>query len=294
MIPRHLPRVRLRNAYLQQREPPSLRLPERFQFLSRRAQTRRRHGANPRHRERPSHHPPVSSHPPLSLTRSHSLPLRPPPHFSVFDQGRILTREPEVIPQVQDEPTSLPPPVLTPKPSIPPLTPEGRKSIESRRSTDSRHSREERRSSGQYASPAAPAPPPLKKRAPTSLVPEQGVIHEDIGDPIAPRYHTQSPVPHAPPPTSAEPLSSVPPTSAAAPRSVDETEDDDGLKRRKTIAERMAKLGGIKFGAPPPIPRAQPSTSTAPIDEVGTDRGIQSSGQSAPEEPPANWTTALH
>ncbi len=57
------------------------------------------------------------------------------------------------------------------------------------------------------------------------------------------------------------------------------------MKRRKTIAERMAKLGGIKFGAPPPIPRAQPSTSAAPIDEVGTDRGVQSSGLSAPEEP---------
>src|SRR6266702_104754 len=118
-----------------------------------------------------------------SVSHSESLiaPPPPPPNFGVFDQGRVLTREPEVIPQVQDEPISFPPPALTPKPSIPPLTPEGRKSVESRRSTDSRHSREERRSSGQYTAPAVPAPPPLKKRAPTSLVPEQGVLHEDIG-----------------------------------------------------------------------------------------------------------------
>ena len=109
-------------------------------------------------------------------------PPPPPPTFGVIDQGRVLTREPEVLPQVQDVPIPPPPPVLTPKPSIPPLTPEGRKSAESRRSADSRHSREERRSSGQYPSPGVPVPAPLKKRAPTSLVPEQGVLHEDIID----------------------------------------------------------------------------------------------------------------
>ncbi|KAH9035608.1 hypothetical protein EDB84DRAFT_1485222 [Lactarius hengduanensis] len=215
-----------------------------------------------------------------SVPRSESLipPPPPPPIFGGIDHGRVLTREPDVIPQVQDDPISLPP-ALTPKPSIPPLTPEGRKGVESRRSTDSRHSREERRSSGsgQYGVP--PVPGPLKKRAPASLVPEQGVLHEDIGDPTDPRPHTPSkpPVPHTPPPTTAEPLSSVPPTSAPSLQSVNEAEDDDGLKRRQTIAERMAKLGGIKFGAPPPITRAQPSTSA-----IGS---VQSSGQSVPEEP---------
>jgi hypothetical protein len=108
---------------------------------------------------------------------------------------------------------------------------------------------------------------------------------DTIADSIDPRLRTpsKSPVPYAPP--GAETLSSVPPTSAAALQSVDEAEADDGLKRRRTIAERMAKLGGIKFGAPPSIPRAQPSGSAAPAEEVGTDRGVQSSGQSAPEEP---------
>ncbi|KAH9168717.1 hypothetical protein EDB89DRAFT_1562439 [Lactarius sanguifluus] len=225
-----------------------------------------------------------------SVSHSESLipPPPPPPNFGGIDHGRVLTREPDVISQVQDDPISLPP-ALTPKPSIPPLTPEGRKSVESRRSTDSRLSREERRSSGsgQYGVPAVPVPGPLKKRAPTSLVPEHGVLHEDIGDPTDPRPHTLSkpPVPHTPPPTSAEPLSSVPPTSATSLQSVNEAEDDDGLKRRRTIAERMAKLGGIKFGAPPPIPRVQPSTSAAPTEELSTDGGVQSSGQSVPEEP---------
>jgi hypothetical protein len=97
-----------------------------------------------------------------------------------------------------------------------------------------------------------------------------------IADPFDPRFRT-----HSPPPISSEPPSSVPPTSATSLQSVDEAEDDDGLKRRRTIAERMAKLGGIKFGAPP-IPRVQPSTLT---EEVDTDKGVQSSGKSASEEP---------
>ena len=108
---------------------------------------------------------------------------------------------------------------------------------------------------------------------------------DTITDPIDPRLHTssESPVPYTPP--GAEPLSSLPPTSAAGLQSVDEAEGDDGLKRRRTIAERMAKLGGIKLGAPPSISRVQPSASAAPTEEVGIDRGVQSSGQSAPEEP---------
>lgn len=99
----------------------------------------------------------------------------------VIDQGRVLTREPENVPQLYDEPISSSPPPLAPRPPVPPLTPEGRRSLESRRSTDSRHSREERRSSGHYPAPTVPVPAPLKKRTPTSLVPEQGTPHEDIG-----------------------------------------------------------------------------------------------------------------
>ena len=111
-------------------------------------------------------------------------------------------------------------------------------------------------------------------------------LPDTIADSTDPLLHTPSrpPVPYAPP-TGAEPLSPAPSTSAAALQSIDEAEGDDGLKRRRTIAERMAKLGGIKFGAPPPIPRPQPSASAAPAEEVGTDRDVQTSEQSAPEEP---------
>ena len=100
-----------------------------------------------------------------------------------------------------------------------------------------------------------------------------------IADPFDPRFRT-----HSPPPISSEPLSSVPPTSATSLQSVDEAEDDEGLKRRRTIAERMAKLGAIKFGAPPP-PRVQPSASAAITEEPGTDEIVQSSEKSASEEP---------
>lgn len=45
----------------------------------------------------------------------------------------------------------------------------------------------------------------------------------------------------------------------------DNTEEDSELTRRRTIAERMAKLGGIKFGAPPPIGRPPPGAARAEV-----------------------------
>lgn len=51
-----------------------------------------------------------------------------------------------------------------------------------------------------------------------------------------------------------------------------ETEEDAEQNRRRTIAERMAKLGGIRFGAVPirphaAMPQAEEPTSEAPIEE---------------------------
>lgn len=40
-------------------------------------------------------------------------------------------------------------------------------------------------------------------------------------------------------------------------------EEDSEQSRRRTIAERMAKLGGIKFGAPPPVSRVPPGIGGA-------------------------------
>ncbi|KAG6330319.1 hypothetical protein ID866_8770 [Astraeus odoratus] len=55
---------------------------------------------------------------------------------------------------------------------------------------------------------------------------------------------------------------------------VQEPEDDDVVRRRRTIAERMARLGAIRFDAPapmhhlarPPLPPAPPPTSIPPDD----------------------------
>lgn len=57
---------------------------------------------------------------------------------------------------------------------------------------------------------------------------------------------SKSPTPPVPASTHTEPLEDEP--QAAEP-----AEDAEALRRR-TIAERMAKLGGIKFGAAPPVP----------------------------------------
>jgi hypothetical protein len=157
--------------------PPSREIPVPFQespeaALSRRQTSTQRTPISPPTRVIPS---PSVFHP------TPPPPPPPPPNLGVIDQGRVLTREPETVPQLYDEPISSSPPPLAPKPPVPPLTPEGRRSIESRRSTDSRHSREERRSSGHYPAAPVPVPAPLKKRAPTSIVPEQGVPHEEIG-----------------------------------------------------------------------------------------------------------------
>ena len=158
--------------------PPSREIPVPFQespeaALSRRQTSTQRTPISPPTRVVPS---PSVSHPKPLVP-----PPPPPPNFGVIDQGRVPTREPEGVPQLYDEPISSSPPPIAPKPPAPPLTPEGRRSIESRRSTDSRHSREERRSSGHYPAPTVPVPAPLKKRAPTSLLPEQGTPHDDIG-----------------------------------------------------------------------------------------------------------------
>jgi hypothetical protein len=67
---------------------------------------------------------------------------------------------------------------------------------------------------------------------------------------------TQSSVPRSP----TTPMRAVPPP----PVEEEAQGEDDEATRRKNIAARMAKLGGIKFGAPP-----QRSNSTGPTSAVG-------------------------
>ncbi|KAF9015801.1 hypothetical protein BDZ89DRAFT_1141905 [Hymenopellis radicata] len=132
-----------------------------------------------------------------------------------------------------------------------------------------------------------PAPPPPRRNLPleppdlktpvVTVQPEQEVLSEDEGDPIDPAFHSPSrreSLADAPsPPRAAPPTHSLSPESArmslsptsptSEPSLPDEPEPavDPEQERRRTIAERMAKLGGIKFGAPP-VPMGRPRRQT--------------------------------
>ncbi|GLB38687.1 putative SH3 domain-containing protein [Lyophyllum shimeji] len=118
--------------------------------------------------------------------------------------------------------------------------------------------------------------------SPTLSLSEQEVLDEEEGDPIDPSFHSPShrtstiivpptsPPPTSPPPTSPPPVSPPPPAEPSA-----EAEEDQEAARRRTLAERMAKLGGIKFGAAPlPVSMraTSPPTRERPAAEVGEEQ----------------------
>lgn len=89
-------------------------------------------------------------------------------------------------------------------------------------------------------------------------------VNLSISDPIDPGFHSPC---RTPPPSHTQPLP-VPSPPPSVPRRVLESEgelvqEDPETSRRRTIAERMAKLGGIKFGAPPPMGRPSPTAPSA-------------------------------
>ncbi|KAG6877697.1 hypothetical protein C0993_005022 [Termitomyces sp. T159_Od127] len=101
----------------------------------------------------------------------------------------------------------------------------------------------------------------LSPRAPLRLThgSDQEILDEEEGDPIDPSFHSPSRrtsfiVP--------QPLASPPATEALV-----TPEETDRVAHPKTIAERMAKLGGIKFGAAPPLPHAVRSPPPVPKEE---------------------------
>jgi len=95
-------------------------------------------------------------------------------------------------------------------------------------------------------------------------------------------------IPFSPSPTSG--TDSFPSASPATPSSappVSESGVNEELKRRKTITEHMAKLGGIKFSAPPPPPpinRMQPPTPAQPAEDEDAEGSTAVPAQLAPEE----------
>ncbi|KAG6813006.1 hypothetical protein H0H92_014743 [Tricholoma furcatifolium] len=114
--------------------------------------------------------------------------------------------------------------------------------------------------SDESSSPALLSPPvsspPLPEPEPT-----REVLDEDEGDPIDPSFHS---------PSRRASVVTIPTTKPPPPQDPVVPEEDEQTARRRTIAERMAKLGGIKFGAAPPLPHAMrppPPAPRAPREE---------------------------
>ncbi|RDB14713.1 hypothetical protein Hypma_016405 [Hypsizygus marmoreus] len=111
---------------------------------------------------------------------------------------------------------------------------------------------------------AVPAPVVVSRGevpSPSHLsVSEQEIYDEEEGDPIDPSFHSPSRRASAIilPPTSPPP---PPPQESVTERG--EEEETAQQAHRRTIAERMAKLGGIKFGAAPPPASMRPTSPPA-------------------------------
>lgn len=130
-------------------------------------------------------------------------------------------------------------------------------------------------------------PPPPNHSPPASQgslkVPRTAeILDEDEGDPIDPSFHTPSRrasaiLPATTPPVVGTPSSEIPP-----PQEPSEPQEDSEALRRRTIAERMAKLGGIKFGSAPPVPSYR-NKQPAPSQE--TQEEGENAGQAPLEEP---------
>ncbi|KAK2463370.1 hypothetical protein APHAL10511_004596 [Amanita phalloides] len=125
-------------------------------------------------------------------------------------------------------------------------------------------------------------PHPVQARSP-----ESEVMDDEEGDPIDPSIHVPKRVSVRSGGGSvpSTPTSPIPPVPAVSVHKVDPQDEekqqsrevvdsasmgDTEGARRHTIAERMAKLGGIKFGAAPPIPgtRLPLAASTERADEA--------------------------
>jgi myosin tail region-interacting protein MTI1 len=103
-------------------------------------------------------------------------------------------------------------------------------------------------------------------------------VIELLLDPIDPHFHrplSQPPSAHPSPSVEKEePQFAVKPNDEIA-----QGEEDSEHARRRTIAERMAKLGGIRFGAPPPVPGRRAPPSEAPTVAVRAEVGAEDTKQ---------------
>ncbi len=92
------------------------------------------------------------------------------------------------------------------------------------------------------------------------------VTYISIPDPIDPRFYSPPRASSAATSPISAPGAPPPPPNTAAPVSANDEGTDDAMEsaRRQTIAERMARLGGIRFGAVPGMPPLRRQTSSPP------------------------------
>ncbi|KAI0685295.1 hypothetical protein BC835DRAFT_1421378 [Cytidiella melzeri] len=137
------------------------------------------------------------------------------------------------------------------------------------------------------------APPRERQESSSSSDLEREILDDSHGDPIDPAFYspnrTSSSItfpPVQPPETPVTPET----TNTAAPAN----EEDEGQARRRTIAERMAKLGGIRLGAPPPVNRRPPpppeperadEEQEQGKEEEATEEAVEEPADAASEEP---------
>ncbi|TCD68515.1 hypothetical protein EIP91_010571 [Steccherinum ochraceum] len=184
-----------------------------------------------------------------------------------------------------------PPPPASTRPSIPIPPPSPASFTEPNAPQKSSPLPTRRESLGRSPPPTRSAPLPTPLAIPDEPE-EQEILDDEDGDPIDPSFHyparssitTASPLstvaPAIPPPQAPVATPAPPPPPPAA--QPEAGEEDGEQARRRTIAERMAKLGGIRLGAPMPMP---PKAPAAPRPEEAAEEGKEPDGQAEPQEP---------
>ncbi|KAK0487822.1 hypothetical protein IW261DRAFT_1450167 [Armillaria novae-zelandiae] len=210
-------------------------------------------------------HPhPHRSIPPVPVEEIESdqeaIPLPPPP-----------PRRPSPAPE--EQPLIIPPPVRRESTKIPPGLEVNRRPYTPPMSTPtvsvSDHSSEQEILDEEEGDPIDPIFHSPSRRASYNNIQDQAASH--IREPASPSASVSSHI--------REPAAAVPvPAAVASPEAVaietvsveEPIEAEPEQERRRTIAERMAKLGGIKFGAAP-IPTSRPPPPSQRSPEIQDD-----------------------
>ncbi|KAK0221471.1 hypothetical protein IW262DRAFT_902594 [Armillaria fumosa] len=215
--------------------------------------------------------PPVSAHPhphrsippvPVEEVESdqEAIPLPPPP-----------PRRPS--PAAEEQPLIIPPPVRRESIKIPPGLEVNRRPYTPPMSTPtvsvSDHSSEQEILDEEEGDPIDPIFHSPSRRASYNNIQDQAASH--MREPASPSAsvssHIREPAAAVPVPAAAASLAPVATETASVEEPI---EAEPEQERRRTIAERMAKLGGIKFGAAP-IPTSRPPPPPQRSTEIQDD-----------------------